>query len=297
MPELEAGEARLTVGEARRSALAALRDAGVDNPGIDVRRLLAAALKLPEAQILARPELALRPESARRFAAFIARRQRREPVSRILGVREFYGRSFAVSPATLDPRPDSETLIAATLALVAEEAWSTRPLRLIDVGTGTGCLLLSLLCELGQASGLGTDLSPEALAVARGNAVHLGVLERATWQATDLLENVAAGFHILISNPPYLPSAEIATLEPEVQWFDPHLALDGGGDGLQIFRRLRSRVAEVVVDGWIVLEVGHDQADAVAALFEPLAGGRPEGLRIYRDVSGRRRCVAVRTRN
>ncbi len=297
MPELEAGQASLTVAEARRSALAALRAAGIDNPGIDVRRLLAAALELPEAQILARPELALEPERARRFAGFIARRQCREPVSRILGACEFYGRSFAVSPATLDPRPDSETLIAAILALIADEGWTAQPLRLLDVGTGTGCLLLTLLCELPQAIGLGTDLSPQALAVARANAASLGVVGRARWQATDLLENVSAGFHILVSNPPYLPSAAIAKLEPEVRWFDPRLALDGGADGLGIFRRLRSRVAEVVFNGWIVLEVGHDQADAVATLFEPLAGGSPQGLRVYRDVSGRRRCVAVRTRN
>jgi release factor glutamine methyltransferase len=211
-----------------------------------------------------------------------------------LGAREFYGRSFAVSAATLDPRPDSETLIEATLEIVRLENWPTLPLRIVDIGTGTGCLLLTLLSELPQATGLGTDLSGAALEVARGNAAALGLGQRVAWRTTDLLENIAGDFHILVSNPPYLRSAEIATLEPEVSRFDPRLALDGGTDGLAIFRRLSARFFEVVANGWIVLEVAHDQADKVADMFAP---GRAGHVRFYRDVSGRRRCVAVRTRN
>ena len=298
MPELENLKGTLTLTAARRWAIAALRAAGVDDAGSDVRRLLAAALGLSPAQILARPEFALLPEQAEAFVGFVERRRRREPVSRILGCREFYGRSFAVSGATLDPRPDSETLIEAALQLISAEGWSAQPLRILDIGTGTGCLLLTLLCELPQATGLGTDLSAAALSVARGNAVALGVQDRAAWRVSDLLENVDGPFHMVLSNPPYLRSAEIATLEPEVSRFDPRLALDGGADGLEIFRRLSARVLEVVGEGWIVLEVGHDQADQVAEL---LRWARPAGCRanvkFYTDVSGKRRCVAVRTRN
>ena len=294
MSEPESLAAPWTIAAARRWAIAALRAAGIVSAGIDVRRLMAAAFALPEAQILARPEARLPPKRAQIFASYIERRCGREPVSRILGAREFYGRSFAVSAATLDPRPDSETLIEATLEIVRLENWPTLPLRIVDIGTGTGCLLLTLLSELPQATGLGTDLSGAALEVARGNAVALGLGQRVAWQTTDLLENIAGDFHILVSNPPYLRSAEIATLEPEVSRFDPRLALDGGTDGLAVFRRLSARFFEVVANGWIVLEVAHDQADEVADMFAP---GRADPVRFYRDVSGRRRCVAVRTRN
>jgi release factor glutamine methyltransferase len=294
MSEPESLAAPRTIAAARRWAMAALRAAGIASAGIDVRRLMAAAFALPEAQILARPEAQLPPERAQVFASYIERRCGREPVSRILGAREFYGRSFAVSAATLDPRPDSETLIEAILEIVRLEHWPTLPLRLLDIGTGTGCLLLTLLSELPQATGLGIDLSGPALQVARANAAALGLGQRVAWQRADLLENIAGQFHILVSNPPYLRSAEIATLEPEVSRFDPWLALDGGTDGLAIFRRLSARVLEVVPNGWIVLEVGHDQADTVAGMFP---AGCAEQVRFYRDVSGRRRCVAVRTRN
>ena len=274
--------------------MAALRAAGIADAGIDVRRLMAAALALPEADLLARPQAELPPERARIFAGYIERRCAREPVSRILGAREFYGRSFAVSAATLDPRPDSETLIEASLKIVGLESWSTLPLRILDIGTGTGCLLLTLLSELPQATGLGTDVSGMALEVARANAAALGLEQRVAWQETDLLENITGHFHIVVSNPPYVSTAEIATLEPEVSRFDPRLALDGGRDGLEIFRRLSTRLFTVVPNGWIVLEVGYDQADRAAEMFAP--GGVAQ-VRFFRDVSGRRRCVAVRTRN
>lgn len=267
MSEPESLATPRTIAAARRWAMAALRAAGIASAGIDVRRLMAAAFALPEAQILARPEAQLPPERALVFASYIARRCGREPVSRILGAREFYGRSFAVSAATLDPRPDSETLIEAILEIVRLEHWPALPLRLLDIGTGTGCLLLTLLSELPQATGLGTDLSGPALQVARANAATLGLGQRVAWQRADLLENIAGQFHILVLNPPYLRSAEIATLEPEVSRFDPRLALDGGRDGLAIFRRLSARVLEVVPNGWIVLEVAHDQADKVAKMF------------------------------
>ena len=288
-----------SVAAARGWALAALRAAGIDTADIDVRRLLAATLKVSAAHLLARPELRLSAEEAQLFAARIERRLAREPVSRILGRQQFYGRSFAISRHTLDPRPDSETLIEAVLQLVRSDGASSRPLRIVDVGTGSGCLLLTLLCELPQATGLGTDLSGAALGVARANAAALGVQDRVAWLERDLLENIDGHFHILVSNPPYLSSAAMATLEPEVAQFDPALALDGGGDGLAVFRRLSTgRLGEVVGNGWVVLEVGHDQADRVAEMLRRApAIGPAADVRFYTDVSGRRRCVAVRTRN
>lgn len=289
--------AQLTLGGALQQATADLRRAGVEGAGDDARRLLAAALGLSTAQILARPERTLSPEEAESVGRCVARRVAREPVSRILGVRDFYGRSFAISPATLDPRPDSETLIAAVLELAASEGWLARPLRLLDVGTGSGCLLLTLLAELPGAAGVGTDTSVAALNVARANAQRLGLTDRAQWLAADALEAIRGEFDILISNPPYIPTRDIAGLDPEVRLYDPPSALDGGADGLRFFHRLLARMRHVVVDGWTVLEVGHDQADAVAALLSSTgSAARTGNIRFYRDVAGKRRCVAARSR-
>jgi release factor glutamine methyltransferase len=290
-----------TLGAALRQATADLRRAGIEGPGDDARRLLAAVLSLSAAQLLGRPERPLSAEEIQRLDRCIARRVAREPVSRILGTRDFYGRSFAISPATLDPRPASETLIEATLELAAQEGWATgspRPLRILDVGTGSGCLLLTLLAELPNAQGVGTDRSAAALQVAWANAERLGVAGRAQWLVADALEPVRGPFDILISNPPYIPTDQIARLAPEVCRYDPGLALDGGPDGLRFFHRLVGSIPSVVPDGWVVLEVGHDQADAVTALLgSQLPVINAADIRIYRDVAGRRRCVAARTRN
>jgi len=290
--------ARPTLGAALRQATLDLQRAGIDDPGNDARRLLAAVLGLSGAQILSQPERSLDPEQSELIDRCVARRRNREPVSRILGEREFYGRSFAISPATLDPRPDSETLIEAALGLVRREGWLSAPLRLLDVGTGSGCLLLTLLCELPNAVGVGTDIGEAALEVARDNARRLGVEPRAQWLVRDALEGGDDRFQILISNPPYVRTGDIARLEPEVRCFDPWSALDGGDDGLHFFRRLAARIPSVIPDGWIVLEVGHDQADAVADLLaSTMSGIKSDNIEFCRDATGRRRCVAVRTRN
>jgi len=293
MPDAAAAQA-LTLAEALRRATADLATAGIEGPGNDARLLISAALGLSAAQVLARPERPLRPEEVKSFGRLIARRVAREPVSRILGEREFYGRSFGISPATLDPRPDSETLIDATLKLVALEGWPSCALRILDVGTGSGCLLLTLLAELPGAFGVGTDVSVAALETARANAVRLGLVRSAGFLAGDLVDAVRGPFDILISNPPYIPTSEIAQVEPEVREHDPLVALDGGADGVAFFRRLSAQVEEIVPDGWIVLETGHNQADAVATL---LAAQGLRKISVQRDVTGRRRCVAARTRN
>ena len=164
--------------------------------------------------------------------------------------------------------PTAKPLIAAALEIAREEGWMSQPLRILDVGTGSGCLLLTLLCELPQATGLGTDISAAALATAARNARRLGLEQRVAWLRADGLESVAGPFHMLVANPPYVRTADLDGLEPEVRDFDPIEALDGGPDGLAIYRRLARRMADVVAAaGWVVLEVGHDQADVVAALL------------------------------
>ena len=270
--------------------------AGVEGASGDARRLVAGVLGLSGADLLRAPERPLTAGEVDLVRECANRRARREPLSRILGEREFYGRNFVITPATLDPRPDSEVLIDAVLEIVNEEGWNERPLRTLDIGTGSGCLLLTLLAELPRAKGLGTDISPAALGVAAENAARLGVEERVTWNISDGLEQVRGAFHICVSNPPYVRTADIAELAPEVRSFDPVEALDGGPDGLAIYRRLMLRIKECVPDGWIVLEVGHDQADAVLELLEREASGIDRSsLRVRHDVAGKRRCVAGRT--
>jgi release factor glutamine methyltransferase len=287
----------IAVGEAVRQWTAALARSGIDGAGGDVRRLTAAVLEVSAARLLSEPERMLTGAELATLSGYVARRARREPVSRILGQRNFYGRTFAISPATLDPRPESETLIETALGAARQEGWGSRESpRILDVGTGSGCLLLTLLAELGGARGMGTDISEDALAVARENADRLGVSQRASWLIADGLETVPGPFHMLISNPPYVRTGEIAHLEPEVRNYDPAAALDGGADGLTVYRAWAPRLARVVPDGWIVLEVGYDQADAVAAIVASGVGQAVADLRVYHDVAGMRRCVAMRTR-
>ncbi len=272
-----------------------LTAAGVPDAAGDVRRLLAETLGLSPAVLLASPERMLTGAEHERVSSNMLRRVKREPVSRILGAREFYGRPFAISPAVLDPRPDTETLIAAALNIVAREGWQREPLRLLDVGTGSGCLIVTLLCELPNATGIGTDISTAALQVAHANAVRLGVENRTQFLQADALEMETGPVHLMVTNPPYIATSEIANLDPEVRAHDPLLSLDGGSDGLDIYRRLAPRIAAAVPNGWFVCEVGYDQAGAVADLLT--AELRPSELEIHRDLAGQNRCVAVRTRS
>ena len=296
-PDALPGPREPTLQAALRQAAAELRAAGIEDAGGDARRLAQALLRMTAAQVLSHPERPLSAQEADRLGRGIARRRAREPVSRILGERDFYGRTFAICPATLDPRPDSETVIAAALEIAREEGWTSRPIRILDVGTGSGCLLLTLLCELPQATGLGTDISAAALDTASLNAGRLGLDPRVTWLRADGLESIAGPFHMLVANPPYVRTAEIPGLEPEVREFDPTQALDGGPDGLAIYRRLVPRIADVIPSGgWVVLEVGHDQAADVAALLASKEAGMDVArIRLHQDAAGKGRCVAART--
>jgi release factor glutamine methyltransferase len=298
-PRFDAGRpVEPTVGAASLRWTAELARSGVEGAAGDVRRLVGAVLGISPARVLAEPERLLTRAEHEALATYVARRAKRQPVSRILGWREFYGRPFTISPATLDPRPDTETLVEAALQILHQEDWDGREdLRIIDVGTGSGCLLVTLLCEIPGARGTGTDICPAALEVARANAERLQVARRASWLMADALETVAGPFHMLLANPPYVRTGDIAHLEQEVCCFDPISALDGGADGLTFYRRLAARITKVVPDGWIILEVGYDQADAVTSILSDGIGpGALADMRIYRDVAGKRRCVAVKTR-
>jgi release factor glutamine methyltransferase len=295
-PDAKSGTSQ-TLRDTLAAATATLRRAGIEDAGNDARRLLGAVLGLSGAQVLASPDARLSAAQADRFAQLLGRRATREPVSRILGEREFYGRTFKLSPATLDPRPDSETLIDVALGFVGEAGLRAAPLRILDVGTGTGCLLTTLLCELPHATGLGTDISEAALQAASDNARRLGVADRATWRVADALDGLVGRFDIVVCNPPYIPASVIADLDPEVRDFDPRTALDGGSDGLDMYRRMAPRLAALVPSGWALFEVGYDQADAVADLLASATESQNSPrLSLHRDVAGMTRCVAYRSR-
>lgn len=275
-----------------------LADAGIDDgPARDARLLLMAALGFSGTDLLREPERRISENEALKLGNFARRRAAREPVSRILGERGFYGRTFHIAPATLDPRPCTETVIDATLEVVEREGWRNHPIRILDIGTGSGALLVTLLAELPLATGVGTDISDDALAGARGNAERLGVTSRATFLNRRTLDGIDETFDLLVSNPPYIPTGDIAGLEPEVRDFDPLGALDGGADGLDFYRALAEGLHRQVPNGWALFEVGAGQADDVAALLQRAAGGTAATAEIkrWKDLGQHTRCVAVRT--
>jgi release factor glutamine methyltransferase len=283
-----------SLAELTRQAARALAAAGIEEPAREARVLVRTATGLDAASLLARPDAVADPQARQRLDALVARRSAHEPVSRIVGEREFYGRNFSLSPATLDPRPDSETVIEMALALAHERGWEARPLRILDVGTGTGCLLVTLLAELPLSAGMGTDVSAQALQTAAANARRHGVHERARFAEHDALDGIVETFDLMVCNPPYVADHEMAELAPEVRCYDPVRALAGGTDGLDVYRRLIPHLARVVAGGLAVFEVGAGQAPAVAKLLRrhvPQADGKGPVFR--EDLSGHTRCVAT----
>jgi len=220
------------------------------------------------------------------YDALLARRVAREPIAHLVGRREFWGLSFRVSPATLVPRPDSETLIEAALGGSPD---ARPPSRILDVGTGTGCLLISLLRELPGATGVGIDIVPAALELACANATALGVGERSAWLLAP--DAVRGRFDLVLANLPYIPTAEIARLDPDVRDWEPASALDGGADGLEVFREVLARLpASLAPGGRTLLEIGLGQAAAVEDIALSL-GLAP--VRRWRDLSGIERVVEL----
>ncbi|MEZ5667507.1 MAG: peptide chain release factor N(5)-glutamine methyltransferase [Alphaproteobacteria bacterium] len=282
----EDGGADATVGTALAAAAERLRQAGVDEAPRDARLLLAAAAGWSSAVLYGFPERSLTPDAARRFAGFVARRALREPVARILGRRGFWAHEFAVAPAVLDPRPDSELLVAEALARLPAD----RPGVAVDLGVGSGCLLLSVLAERPLLRGVGVDISAAALAVARGNAAALGLDARTAFLQGDWCAALAPGIaDCVLANPPYVESGAIAGLEPEVRGYDPGPALDGGADGLSAYRALAPQLAMLLAPGGhAVVEIGWNQADAVSAL---LVSAGLERVERRCDLAGHDRCL------
>jgi len=282
----------VSIAAVRRTVAMRFRDAGLDTPDLDARLIVGHALGLDHAGLARESERALGRRALAGIDALAARRLAGEPVARILGVKEFWGMAFAVTPAVLVPRPETETVVETALARLDAAGARERPLRIADLGTGSGAILLALLHELPQAFGIGTDCSMAAVETARENARRLGFTKRAAFAACDFGAALAGGFDVVVTNPPYIASAEIATLSREVRDFDPVAALDGGADGLAAYRAIVTDAGRLLAPGaFLVMEVGAGQADAVSALAD--AAGFA-AIAATPDLAGTPRVVSAR---
>jgi release factor glutamine methyltransferase len=277
-----------SVSLALEQAAVRLSDAGIERPHHEARLLLAHASELTMARQIADPDLLLDDASETQFKYLIARRALREPISHLVGEREFWSLAFRVSSAVLDPRPDSETLIEAALKFFSEDR---RDLSVLDLGTGSGCLLLTILAQRPTAIGLGVDLSPDALHVASQNADRLALTDRVNFVCGDWGAALGRPFDLILCNPPYIKTGDLAQLEPEVARYEPLSALDGGADGLQAYRTLLPQLRQLMrAESAAFLEIGVGQTGEITPLVEK------SGLHlshIYRDFSGIERCFVV----
>ena len=282
-----------TVDAARRALTARFKSASIESAELDARMLVGAVLGLDLTGLISGARRQLTPDESIGLEQFAHRRLGGEPVARILEAREFWGLPLALSAATLVPRPDTETLVELALEMLRGCPAPLHPLRIADLGTGSGAILLALLSELPDAIGLGTDISVAALATARSNALQLGVADRADFIACDYAAALSGPFDLVVSNPPYIRSADIAGLATEVRNFDPLAALDGGPDGLDAYRALIPQAARLLApQGVLAVEVGQGQHGDVRALMTA-AGLAPEGP-AKADLAGIRRAVAGR---
>ena len=268
------------------SAIERLRKAGIESPRLEARLLLAHAMNVSQEDVIA----GRTPDAATldRLAALLARRERREPLAYILGKREFWSLDFAVGPGVLIPRPESETLIEAALKDFPDKK---TPLNVLDIGTGSGCLLIAFLKERPQAHGVGVDISSEALAWAERNMRAHGQTNRVSLVRGDSARTIAGQFDVVLCNPPYVADAAFASLEPEVANYEPAIALKAGKDGLDAYRQLAPQIGEKLrPHGRAYLELGQGQATDVAALFE--ASGLVVA-RIVDDLARVPRCIVA----
>ncbi len=275
-----------TLVSAWKAAQARLKAARIDSPSIDARLLLEAATGASRMDILTDPYRAVSADQLAMLDGFVDRRLKREPVSRILGRKGFWKIMLNVTPDVLSPRPDTETILdIAMLAHAPHEAFTVA-----DLGTGSGAILLAILSERPAAKGVGTDISFEALAVARENATNLDLDGRATFLRTEWASGFAdQSFDLVVSNPPYIPSGDIPGLDPEVRDHDPILALDGGPDGLEAYRQLAPEIKRILKAGGVfAVEIGWDQGEAVKALFD--AQGF-DNVIVVKDLGDRHRVV------
>jgi release factor glutamine methyltransferase len=282
---LSAAPAR-TLDQLLNEAALKLDEAGCQDSRTDARMLLAAALDCDTARLISRLRDVPEPAQAQRFETFIGERMSGKPVHRILGRREFFGREFVLNEAALEPRPDTEILVETVLS-----DWRNRQgqISFCEVGTGSGAICVTLLCEIANANATGTDISSRALECTKANADRLQMSGRLELVETDCLEDVSGPFDFIVSNPPYIPSGDIAGLDREVREHDPAIALDGGEDGLDFYRKLLAQAgSRLVAGGRLYLETGHDQHDRIA----DIAGSRGwKQVSALRDLAGQPRVM------
>lgn len=282
-----------SVDTARRTLTARFKSGAVDSAELDARILIGAALGLGLTGVIAAASRLLSADESKRIEEFAQRRLGGEPVARILGVKEFWGLPLKLSAATLVPRPDTETVVELALEMVRAVFPLHHQLRIADLGTGSGAILLALLSELRDACGFGTDISVAALRTAKANAYHLGLAGRAAFIACDYAAALSGPFDLIVSNPPYIRSAEIAGLSTEVRDHDPLLALDGGPDGLDAYRAIIPQAAALLAPGGtLVVEAGQGQSGQIQGLMT--AAGLTLDWPVKADLAGVRRAVAGR---
>jgi len=289
--------AGLTVEAARRALATQFKAGGIDSPELDARLLIGAVLNLDHTGLAVQAARRVTEDEASTISSFTQRRIAHEPVARILGHKEFWGLDLRLSDATLVPRPDTETIVAAALEMISADSAATKPLRIADIGTGSGAILLALLSELPAATGIGTDISDAALKTARLNAQQLGLADRVSFIRCDYASALTGPFDLMVSNPPYIRSADIAMLDRDVRDYDPRLALDGGADGLDAYRVIAPQAASLLApQGMLVLEVGQGQSVDVSDLMRQ-AGltlshpPRADFGGIHRAVMGRKAAI------
>jgi release factor glutamine methyltransferase len=273
-----------TVQAAVAQGAVRLAAAGVPDAGRDARWLMAHALGVDAGRLVLMAGNPLPSDVAARFDAMLAARAARQPVAQITGTRAFWGRSFTVTPDVLDPRPETETLVALALAEPFD--------RVLDLGTGSGCILVTLLAERPQARGVGADISTAALAVAGANAVRHGVADRLILTPSDWFADLGGTYDLIVANPPYIAAGEMAGLEPDVRDWEPRHALTDGADGLTAYRAIAARApAHLSPRGRLIVEIGAAQGPAVATLF---ADAGLDAVTVHPDLAGRDRAVSAR---
>jgi release factor glutamine methyltransferase len=282
--------AALTYAQAHQHASSLLAEAGIETPKRDARVLLCEAAGIDHAALLRDPDARLGDDAAARLRRFVERRLKREPVSRILGRREFWGLTLRISPDVLDPRADTETLVAAAVETLRDRRDAA--LRILDLGTGSGALLCACLSEFPRGVGIGIDRSEAACPIARENLIRCGLAGRGAIVCGDWGEALAGGFDLVVSNPPYVASGTIASLAPEVRDHDPRPALDGGADGLAACRAIAADLSRLGAPGGLaILEIGFDAAESVASLFRE--AGWPS-IALKRDLENQPRALVLR---
>jgi protein-(glutamine-N5) methyltransferase, release factor-specific len=286
----EAGEE--TVGALVAELRRAFAEKGIDTAGLDARLLVGGLLDLDATALVIRAGDRVDPDRARAVRTAMAERLAGRPVHRILGAREFHGLLLHLSPDTLEPRPDTETLVEAALPIMREVVAVRGACRIVDLGIGTGAVGLALVAACPQATCLGIDIAPGAVATATENAERLGLSGRYTAQAGNWLENISGSFDVIVSNPPYIRTEDLAELAPEVRLHDPLAALDGGQDGLVAYREIAAQAPRSLADDGVVLvEIGIGQSEDVSVVF---ASAGFERVEVFKDLSGTERVILFR---